>query len=364
MKTYLVGGAVRDMLLGLEPKDRDFVVVGSSPEEMLALGYQQVGVGFPVFLHPVTGEEYALARTERKSGVGYNGFTVDANPHVTLEEDLSRRDLTINAMAMDIDTMDVIDPYGGIRDLRAHVLRATSDAFAEDPIRVLRTARFAARYGYTIDPATVEMMHYIVPEIDAVPAERVYAEFEKGLMEAHPYKMYDALRSCGAERSKRVAPFLKMWLKSVWHRMPQSIGVNIRMAMACNFFSEDQLRDACVPKSIAKLALLASSVLDQMLMLAHGHLSAEETVRVLEKCRAFSNPVMLWDVVTMLELYTDNWQRDTWLRNYVKVALAVSLTVDAEAIAANASMPSQIGQCIHAARVEALERFRSQMKDA
>lgn len=199
MKTYLVGGSVRDELLGLPVKDRDFVVVGSTPEEMVRLGFRPVGKDFPVFLHPETHEEYALARTERKSGRGYKGFQVYAAPEVTLEEDLRRRDLTINAIAKD-GQGNLVDPFNGIADLRAGVLRHVSEAFMEDPLRVLRVARFAARFGFVLAPDTLEMMSLLSKsdEIDHLVPERVWQELARGLMEKTPSRMFAVLRSCGA----------------------------------------------------------------------------------------------------------------------------------------------------------------------
>jgi len=199
MKTYLVGGSVRDELLGLPVKDRDFVVVGATPEEMERLGYRPVGKDFPVFLHPQTHEEYALARTERKSGRGYKGFQVYAAPEVTLEEDLRRRDLTINAIAKDANGA-FVDPFNGIADLRAGVLRHVSEAFVEDPLRVLRVARFAARFGFTVAPDTLGMMSHLSKsdEIDHLVPERVWQELARGLMEAKPSRMFAVLRACGA----------------------------------------------------------------------------------------------------------------------------------------------------------------------
>jgi tRNA nucleotidyltransferase (CCA-adding enzyme) len=179
MKVYKVGGAVRDELLGLPVEDHDHVVVGASPEEMERLGYRPVGKDFPVFLHPQTHEEYALARTERKTARGYKGFTVYSAPDVTLEEDLARRDLTINAIAKDEATGALIDPFHGAADLQAGVLRHVSSAFAEDPVRILRVARFAARFGFGIAPETLELMRRMVAhgEADALVAERVWQEF-------------------------------------------------------------------------------------------------------------------------------------------------------------------------------------------
>ena len=200
MKTYLVGGAVRDELLGLPVSDRDYVVVGATPAQMQALGYRAVGSDFPVFLHPQTQAEYALARTERKTAPGYRGFAFHAAPDVTLEEDLARRDLTINAMARAADGT-LIDPYHGQQDLQNKVLRHVSPAFAEDPVRILRVARFAARYAnFTIAPETLALMRDMVAagEVDHLVAERVWNEIARGLMEQQPARMFVSLRECGA----------------------------------------------------------------------------------------------------------------------------------------------------------------------
>ncbi len=200
MKTYVVGGAVRDLLLGLPVQDRDHVVVGATPEEMAARGFRPVGQDFPVFLHPQTHEEYALARTERKSGHGYKGFTVYASPEVTLEEDLRRRDLTINAMALD-EAGGIVDPYGGQADLKAKIFRHVSEAFAEDPVRILRVARFAARFpDFAVAAETLALMKEIVEagEADALVPERVWQELSRGLMERQPSRMFLVLRECGA----------------------------------------------------------------------------------------------------------------------------------------------------------------------
>jgi tRNA nucleotidyltransferase (CCA-adding enzyme) len=202
MQIYLVGGAVRDKLLGRPIKDQDWVVVGSTPKQMLAQGYQAVGADFPVFLHPNTKEEYALARIERKIAKGYTGFSCDASSDVSLEEDLLRRDLTINAMAMD-DHGAIIDPYNGQQDLKDKLLRHVSSAFVEDPLRVLRVARFAARYyilGFRIAPETLALMQTIVAndELTTLSAERVWQETARSLMETHPEVYFENLRACGA----------------------------------------------------------------------------------------------------------------------------------------------------------------------
>jgi len=202
MKTYLVGGAVRDRLLGRPVTEHDYVVVGATPDDLVALGLRAVGKDFPVFLHPRTGEQYALARTERKTGPGYCGFETRFAPDVTLEEDLARRDLTINAMASD-DDGNVVDPYGGRRDLEARLLRHVSPAFVEDPLRVLRVARFASRFaglGFTVAPATLELMRSIAAsgELAALVPERVWVETERALGEQQPAVYFEVLRACGA----------------------------------------------------------------------------------------------------------------------------------------------------------------------
>lgn len=200
MKIYTVGGAVRDALLGLPVVDRDYVVVGATPEEMSAAGYKPVGQDFPVFLHPDTHEEYALARTERKSGQGYKGFTVYASPEVSLEDDLRRRDLTINAIAQEADGA-LIDPFNGQADIEARVFRHVSFAFAEDPVRILRVARFAARFtDFTVAPETLALMRQMVEagEVDALVPERVWQELARGLMAQQPSRMFEVLRTCGA----------------------------------------------------------------------------------------------------------------------------------------------------------------------
>ncbi|NOS98868.1 MAG: multifunctional CCA addition/repair protein [Methylotenera sp.] len=212
MQIYMVGGAVRDELLDFEVKDKDYVVVGSTPQAMLDAGYRPVGKDFPVFLHPKTHDEYALARTERKTAKGYKGFAVHASIDVTLEEDLARRDLTINAIAKSEDGK-IIDPYNGLADIQSKTLRHVSDAFAEDPVRILRIARFAARYAdFNVAPETHQLMQQMVAagEVDALVAERVWQELAKGLMEAKPSRMFDVLRACGA--LQKILPELnKLW---------------------------------------------------------------------------------------------------------------------------------------------------------
>ena len=203
MKVYLVGGAVRDELLGLPVRERDWVVVGARPEELLDQGYKPVGRDFPVFLHPRTSEEYALARTERKTGPGYHGFDTRFSPDVTLEQDLERRDLTVNAIAKDPDSGVLVDPFGGVGDLQARLLRHVSAAFVEDPVRVLRAARFAARFaplGFAVAPETVELMREIASrgELDALVPERVWQETQRALEQPVPARFFEVLRAANA----------------------------------------------------------------------------------------------------------------------------------------------------------------------
>jgi tRNA nucleotidyltransferase (CCA-adding enzyme) len=233
VKTYLVGGSVRDELLGIPIQDHDYVVVGATPEKMVQFGYRPVGKDFPVFLHPQTHEQYALARTERKISRGYKGFEVFTSPEVTLQEDLARRDLTINAIAKDPDG-NIIDPFNGVADLEAGMLRHISPAFAEDPVRILRTARFAARFGFRIAPETLSLMNEMVHngEVDALVPERVWQEIARGLMEQHPSRMFYALRECSA--LARIVPEVDVLfgVPQPAHAHPEiDTGVHIMMAI-------------------------------------------------------------------------------------------------------------------------------------
>ncbi len=234
MQIYVVGGAVRDELLGFAVQDKDYVVVGSTPEAMIDAGYRPVGKDFPVFLHPRTHDEYALARTERKTAKGYKGFVVHASPEVTLEEDLARRDLTINAIAKDCDGK-LIDPFNGVADIQSKTLRHVSDAFVEDPVRILRAARFSARLtGFTVAPETLTLMRQMVDagEVDALVAERVWQELAKGLMETKPSRMFDVLRACGA--LQKILPEVnKLWgvPQPPQHHPEVDTGVHVMMVI-------------------------------------------------------------------------------------------------------------------------------------
>lgn len=275
MKTYLVGGAVRDILMGRTAQDQDWVVVGSTPEEMLARGFLPVGKDFPVFLHPETREEYALARTERKSGRGYRGFVVCADPTVSLEEDLGRRDLTINAIAVD-DTDHLVDPFDGQGDIEHKVLRhVRAHAFVEDPVRVLRLARFAARYvDFQVAPETLKLCQAMVAqgELDHLVAERVWQELAKGLMEPKPSRMFDVLRACGALR------VLLPELNCLWgvpqpaaHHPEIDTGVHVMMALdlAAQEGASLEVRFAVLTHDLGK-----GVTPDELLPAHHGHEAA------------------------------------------------------------------------------------------
>ncbi|NEX20221.1 multifunctional CCA addition/repair protein [Thiorhodococcus mannitoliphagus] len=259
LETYLVGGAVRDQLLGRRVRERDYVVIGATAEAMLSRGFLQVGKDFPVFLHPETKDEYALARTERKTAPGYHGFQVHAEPDVTLEQDLLRRDLTINALALDTDG-SVIDPYGGLADLEARVLRHVSPAFGEDPVRILRLARFAARYAdldFRVADETLALMRTMVGagEVDALVAERVWQEMSRALMEDRPSRFFEVLRECGA--LARLLPELeRLWgvpQPEQWH--PEiDTGVHVMMVvdMAASLSEDLEVRFAALCHDLGK----------------------------------------------------------------------------------------------------------------
>lgn len=274
MKKFLVGGAVRDALLGLPVAEKDWVVVGSSPEAMLALGFLPVGKSFPVFLHPTTNEEYALARTEKKVGKGYQGFQFYADPSVTLTEDLKRRDLTINAIAQTPDGK-YIDPYGGQQDLRDKCLRHVSVAFAEDPVRVLRIARFSAKFpSFSIHKTTLDLLNNIVlsGEIDSLVPERVWKECEKALAQSAPINFFKTLAACGA--LNKLFPFLSHYAQDTESLHPQAF---LSLQRATTQFSDPKLRFAAllaplplstfktwlqtyrVPKSWSRLCILATA---------------------------------------------------------------------------------------------------------
>lgn len=309
MKTYAVGGAVRDALLGLAVQDRDWVVVGSTPEAMAALGYAPVGKDFPVFLHPQTREEYALARTERKTARGYKGFAVQADPSVTLEEDLARRDLTVNAMAVPEALAheapaawagQIVDPYDGQRDLKAKVLRHVTDAFAEDPVRILRLARFAARFAdFTVADETMALMRQMVEdgEVDHLVPERVWQELAKGLMSDKPSRMLEVLRGCGA--LKVLLPELdRLWgvpQRAEYHpEVDTGVHMMLVMDMAAHLNAPLAVRVACLLHDLGK-GTTPADVLPRHI--GHEGRSVKLLLKVCDRLRVPSDCKELAEVV-------------------------------------------------------------------
>ena len=409
MKIYQVGGAVRDALLGLPVHDRDWLVVGGTPEAMVAQGFTPVGRDFPVFLHPQTHEEYALARTERKSGHGYQGFTVYTSPDVTLEEDLARRDLTINAIAAPADWTGaeaVFDPYHGVADLQAKVLRHVTEAFAEDPVRILRVARFAARFtDFSVAPETMALMQAMVQagEVAHLVPERVWQEISRGLMQAQPERMFAVLRACGAlavllpeldrlwgvpqradyhpevdtglhtmlvlgQAVQQQAPLAVRWACLVHDLgkgttpadvLPRHIGHEQRGAKLVRQVGERWR----VPKECTELAELVAA--------EHGNihrsldLSPAAVLRLLQRCDALRKPERFAQALWACECDA----RGRWgfeaaaypQRGRLAQALAVALGVATGPIAAQAvaagKQGAAIGQAVDAVRVQALGQW-------
>jgi tRNA nucleotidyltransferase (CCA-adding enzyme) len=346
VKAYVVGGAVRDELLGLPLKDRDHVVVGATPQEMESLGYRPVGKDFPVFLHPRTHEEYALARTERKSGRGYKGFTVHASPDVTLEEDLRRRDLTINAIAKDDDGR-YIDPFNGMQDLKNGVLRHVSEAFAEDPVRILRVARFAARFDFAVAAETLELMKGMVRsgEADYLVAERVWQEFSKGLCEAHPERMLEVLDATGL--SQKLLPETRTRPKSF------SGSLAVRFAVLAWPLSETQTTTLSerlkAPNEVRELALLASRNRERLLA-AHTA-GPGELLDLLKRGDAFRRPERFGELLEAAHAAEPAFDGARLER-----ARSAAEAVDAGAIASKARSATDIARLVDEARIEAITR--------
>jgi tRNA nucleotidyltransferase (CCA-adding enzyme) len=349
VKAYVVGGAVRDELLGLPLKDRDYVVVGATPEEMVRAGYRPVGKDFPVFLHPVTHEEYALARTERKSGRGYKGFTVHAAPDVTLEEDLRRRDLTINAMAK-AEGGSLIDPFDGKKDLEAGVLRHVSEAFAEDPVRILRVARFAARFGFKVHEKTLQLMRDMVAsgETDHLVAERVWQEFSKGLAEKHPERMFEVLKACGLLEKLFPSPE-KISLKSLAGAAESGAPLPVRFALLAWPLKEADVEALCerlrAPNEARDLALLACRNRER-LRGAH-HATPEALLDLLKAADAFRRPERFAELLEVARL-AEGLETER-----VGLALRAASALDAGAIAKE-GRGSEIAALIDKARVKAI----------
>ncbi len=407
MQIFRVGGAVRDALLGLSVHDQDWVVVGSTPEQLTALGYLPVGKDFPVFLHPQTREEYALARTERKTARGYHGFAFQASPDVTLEEDLARRDLTVNAIAQPADAQGaegLIDPFGGVQDLHRRMLRHVTDAFREDPVRILRVARFAARFpDFQVAPDTMALMLEMVAdgEVDALVAERVWQELARGLMAVRPSRMFEVLRDCGA--LARLLPEVdRLWgvPQRADHHPEIDTGVHLMLVldMAARLGTPLPVRFACLGHDLGKgttpaevlprhigheqrSAQLLRAVcqrlrvptecreLADVVAREHGNihrsgeLGAAAVLRLLERCDAIRKPQRFAEVLWACECdargragreETDYPQRQRLWRALAAVRAVVTETIALQAQASGRKGPD-IGALIHAARIEALQ---------
>jgi tRNA nucleotidyltransferase (CCA-adding enzyme) len=345
VKAYVVGGAVRDELLGLPVQDRDWVVVGATPEEMERAGFKPVGKDFPVFLHPHTHEEYALARTERKSGRGYKGFTVHAAPEVTLEDDLRRRDLTINAMAKD-EAGRLVDPFGGKKDLERKILRHVSDAFAEDPVRILRVARFAARFGFQVAPETMAMMKKMVAagETDYLVPERVWQEFARGLMEKSPQRMFEVLEECGLRRKllPEVDPAVKL-----------EGTLPVRFAQLAWPLNEGEVEALCkrlrAPNEARELALLACR--NRVALRAARLATPQALLELLKRADAFRRPERFRELLEVAR--RDVPVIDT---SRLEKAFDAAGSVDAGAVAKQAASQQEIPRLIDERRAEAIAK--------
>lgn len=400
---YVVGGAVRDALLGEPAADRDWVVVGATPEELRAAGYRPVGRDFPVFLHPQTNEEVALARTERKSGRGYHGFVFHADEHVTLEQDLGRRDLTINAIAQGADG-ELIDPYGGQRDLQARVLRHVSDSFVEDPVRLLRLARLAARFfDFSIAPETKRLLRQMVDEgeIDHLVPERVWQELSRGLMLARPSRMFEVLRESGA--LARLLPEVeRLWgvPQPPEHHPEIDTGIHLMMVLDCaaRLGAPLAVRWACLVHDLGKgttpsaewprhhgheqrSAKLAQAVAERLrvpndcreladaVAREHGNvhrsagLSAAAVMRLLERCDAVRRPERFPLLLQACEcdargrtgLENRPYEPALQLPGLLQAALAVDTAAIAAAATAIGKAGPAIGEVIRTARIQAVD---------
>jgi tRNA nucleotidyltransferase (CCA-adding enzyme) len=405
MNIYAVGGAIRDELLGVPALDRDYVVVGATPEQMVAQGYRPVGKDFPVFLHPQTHEEYALARTERKTAAGYHGFQFFYAPDVTLEEDLARRDLTINAMARQLQpdgtlTGPVIDPFNGQGDLQARVFRHVSDAFLEDPVRILRVARFAARFtDFTVAPQTLELMQKMVSagEVDALVPERVWQELSRGLMEARPSRMFEVLRECGA--LARILPEIEaLWgvpqradyhpevdtgvhvMMVVDHAAAQGYALAVRFAALTHDLGKATTPDDVLPrhighegrsvdllKPLCERLRVPNECRDLAVLVAREHgnihrvmeMGAAAVVRLLERGDAIRKPGRFAEALQACEADARGRlgfeAREYPQAERLRVALVAARAVDAGAVAlALADKPSLIKDAVHRERVRAV----------
>jgi len=395
-----VGGAVRDRLLGLTVQDHDWVVVGSTPEDMVANGFQPVGKDFPVFLHPETHEEYALARTERKTARGYQGFVVYAAPDVTLEQDLLRRDFTINAIAQDADGK-LIDPHNGIADLRAGILRHVSMAFSEDPVRILRAARFAARFGFAIAPETLNLMRDMVNsgEVDALVAERVWQELARGLMDKKPSRFFETLRSCGAlakiipevdalfgvPQPEKYHPEIDCGIHTmlvVDDAAQHDYTLEVRFAALTHDLGKattpkdilprhigHELRSAELVKKLSQRLRASSECRDLALLAARYHgdihrakdLRAETIIKLFQSADAWRRPERFTHLLQACAAdargRTGHEKDDYPQADYLLRLLAVARAVDAGAIAQQCADSSTIAAKVQQARIGAIEEL-------
>lgn len=406
MKTYIVGGAVRDRLLGLPVQDRDHVVIAATPEQMLALGYTPVGKDFPVFLHPKTHEEYALARTERKTAAGYKGFVFHTDASVTLEQDLIRRDLTVNAIAQDEDGL-LIDPFHGQQDLQARIFRHVSSSFAEDPVRILRLARFAARFSvapnnFSVAPETMALMQEMVTagEVDALVPERVWQEVARGLMEARPSRMFEVLRECGA--LKRLLPELDaLWgvpqppkyhpeidtgvhvMLVVDYAAQQDYSLAIRFAALMHDLGKGssdpekwpshhghEQRGVALVEAVCQRLKVPGECRDLAIMTArdHGNVGRAMEMRpatlleLFERNDAFRKPQRFFDMLKAAECDCFGRAGLPDIRfpqpAYLIAALAAAQAVNAGAVAqTHADQPQKIAAAIRQARIAAVQEF-------
>ncbi|HRK57011.1 MAG TPA: hypothetical protein PLQ67_05750 [Burkholderiaceae bacterium] len=363
MRIYAVGGSVRDALMGIESKDRDWVVVGATPEQMRAAGFKSVGRDFPVFLHPQTHEEYALARTERKTAPGYHGFVFHAAPDVTLEQDLARRDLTINAMARDGEG-HLIDPFGGARDIDARVLRHVGPAFSEDPVRILRVARFAARWpDFSVAPETMALMASMVAagEADALVPERVLQELQRGLMEIRPSRMLAQLRACGL--IERLSPQLladEVRWQSVGAALDRAAGQGdvwpVRFAILASAVNAEALEAWLQGLRVdAQAGELARCFVLMRDALRRVRPTPEQRWVVLERGDALRRPGRFEWLLRVAQVL-DGVEPAPWHR-----ALAAASAVDAGDVARRSGTQdgARIAACVRQARIEAIERAGS-----
>ncbi len=355
MKVYLVGGAVRDRLLKLPIKDRDWVVVGATPEEMLKLDYKPVGNDFPVFLHPKTHEEYALARTERKVSKGYTGFAFHADPSVTLEDDLKRRDLTINAIAETPDGK-LIDPYNGITDIKNKILRHVSEAFSEDPVRILRVGRFASRYGdFKVHPDTMKLMQVMVKngEVDALVPERVWQELHRTLALPYPQRFFEILSDCGALPIlfPELEPNLQRSMELLQKAAQLGVTDIICFAVLTSQLDTDLAKNLCAriraPNPYRDLAILVAKYKDKFAKAAK--LNAEEVLTLLENLDVFRRPERFTDYLQACEICTG--KNAKYLRQAFQAAKAVSIELEG-------LQGQEIKHKLHVARKTAIEKIK------